>query len=168
MVTAAELAHRLKGRRAGHDHWMCKCPCHEDRSPSLSITQKGNRVLLWCFAGCRTQDVLDHLSVSFSQINGDASVRLPSSFCSRPTDWEAEWEHIPRRLAQAVVGESPKPKTQEQQLRKQYRETAWAYRWIQRRIESHLHWISLLVEHERALDEIEAQLTTAQRKGSHA
>lgn len=71
MVTAAELAHRLKGHRAGKDHWMCKCPCHEDRQPSLSITQKGHKVLLHCFGGCKSEDVLHAMGLEWSELFDD-------------------------------------------------------------------------------------------------
>jgi hypothetical protein len=35
-LTAAEVARRLKGKRSGK-FWICCCPAHDDRSPSLSI-----------------------------------------------------------------------------------------------------------------------------------
>ena len=34
------------------------CPAHRDRNPSLGITANDKRVLVHCFAGCRTSDVL--------------------------------------------------------------------------------------------------------------
>lgn len=39
--------------------YMALCPAHEDRTPSLSISDgDGGHVLLHCFAGCNTADVL--------------------------------------------------------------------------------------------------------------
>ena len=32
--------------------WVAKCPAHDDKSPSLSIHETDDRVLLHCFAGC--------------------------------------------------------------------------------------------------------------------
>lgn len=47
-------------------HWtarggMCRCPAHDDRSPSLSIRAGRRRLLLHCFAGCSAVEILDAL-----------------------------------------------------------------------------------------------------------
>jgi hypothetical protein len=51
-MTAEIIAKALGGRRAGGG-WIARCPAHEDRKPSLSITEaKGGKVLVRCHAGC--------------------------------------------------------------------------------------------------------------------
>jgi hypothetical protein len=50
--------------RGNNGSRMARCPAHEDRSPSLSITRKSDRVLLNCQAGCNTDDVLAALSLT--------------------------------------------------------------------------------------------------------
>ncbi len=48
---------------------MCKCPSHEDRGPSLSIRElEDGRVLIFCFAGCRTGDVLATIGLQMSDL----------------------------------------------------------------------------------------------------
>ena len=37
---------------------MCRCPAHDDRTPSLSVRVGDTRLLFKCFAGCDTRDVL--------------------------------------------------------------------------------------------------------------
>lgn len=37
---------------------MCRCPAHEDSTPSLSVRPGRTRLLLHCFAGCSASDVL--------------------------------------------------------------------------------------------------------------
>ena len=59
-MTAEFLAHALQGRRVG-SQWMARCPAHDDRNPSLSISQKHRKVVVHCFAGCQQQDVIDEL-----------------------------------------------------------------------------------------------------------
>ena len=47
----------LKGRWHG-SYAMCVCPAHADRTPSLSVRQGERGILIHCFAGCRSEDVL--------------------------------------------------------------------------------------------------------------
>jgi putative DNA primase/helicase len=37
---------------------MCRCPAHDDRTPSLSVRVGRRRLLLHCFAGCRAADII--------------------------------------------------------------------------------------------------------------
>ena len=41
---------------------MCRCPAHEDRNPSLSVTQRDGQVLVNCHAGCTQEAVLEALA----------------------------------------------------------------------------------------------------------
>ncbi len=62
-MTAAEvLARRLGGRKSGSD-WMARCPAHDDRNPSLSISERDGRVLVHCHAGCEQAAVIKALRV---------------------------------------------------------------------------------------------------------
>ena len=38
---------------------MCRCPAHDDRTPSLAIGLAPNAILFHCFAGCHTSKVLE-------------------------------------------------------------------------------------------------------------
>lgn len=51
----------LRGKWHGA-YAMCHCPAHSDRTPSLSIRQGRNGILVHCFAGCRNEDVLREIS----------------------------------------------------------------------------------------------------------
>lgn len=42
----------------GANSYMVRCPMHDDSTQSLSITEKDNKILLNCFAGCHTSDIL--------------------------------------------------------------------------------------------------------------
>ena len=37
---------------------LCRCPAHDDRSPSLSVRPGRSRLLLHCFAGCDAAGIL--------------------------------------------------------------------------------------------------------------
>ena len=54
---------RLGGRWSANGG-LCRCPAHEDRSPSLSVRPGRSRLLLHCFAGCRAPDILKALASS--------------------------------------------------------------------------------------------------------
>lgn len=60
MVTAEHVTHELGGHRSGSG-WMVCCPAHEDRTPSLSITERDGKLLFKCFAGCEQQAVVTAL-----------------------------------------------------------------------------------------------------------
>ncbi len=60
-MTAETIAKALGGRKAGSG-WTARCPAHDDRNPSLSIsTGKDGKVLLRCHAGCDQAQVIDAL-----------------------------------------------------------------------------------------------------------
>jgi hypothetical protein len=57
MITET-VAKALGGRKSGFA-WMALCPAHEDREPSLSITDADNgKVLVRCHAGCDQEQVI--------------------------------------------------------------------------------------------------------------
>jgi hypothetical protein len=56
---------RLPDARRGGKGWMARCPHHEDSSASLSIAEGSDgRVLVHCFAGCPSLDVVADLGLS--------------------------------------------------------------------------------------------------------
>lgn len=77
-MTAAELAERLDATRSGAG-WMARCPAHEDRVPSLSISEgREGRVLLKCQAGCALEAVLGGLGLTKRDLF-DANGRGPGA-----------------------------------------------------------------------------------------
>jgi hypothetical protein len=56
-------------RGAGHGKYVARCPAHNDKSPSLAIKNcDDGRLLLHCFAGCETEDVLSAVGLTFSDL----------------------------------------------------------------------------------------------------
>jgi hypothetical protein len=59
--SARTIVGRLGGRWHGRSG-SCPCPAHEDRTPSLSVSEtRDGRVLVHCFAGCSQSAVIDAL-----------------------------------------------------------------------------------------------------------
>ena len=67
---------------------MACCPAHEDREPSLSITDaKGGKVLVRCHAGCDQRDVIAALrSRGIWDNDGTPPIAEPSSSANFPTN----------------------------------------------------------------------------------
>lgn len=61
-MTSLESQGEALVRRLG-GHWrngagMCRCPAHDDRSPSLSVRAGNSALLFKCFAGCTIEEIL--------------------------------------------------------------------------------------------------------------
>ena len=53
----------------GKNSYMAQCPCHEDKEPSLAVSEgEDGRVLLKCFAGCNTEDIVAELGLSMADL----------------------------------------------------------------------------------------------------
>src|SRR5829696_3393046 len=61
-MRADAMARALGGRRCGSG-WVARCPAHDDRTPSLSIREKGGKILVHCHTGCPQDAVLQELRV---------------------------------------------------------------------------------------------------------
>ena len=60
-MRADEIAEALEGRKAGKG-WTVRCPAHDDRKPSLSISEgQDGKVLVYCHAGCEQESVITAL-----------------------------------------------------------------------------------------------------------
>jgi hypothetical protein len=61
----ADVASRLQGIRPSGDGYMARCPAHDDKSPSLSVTvNDAGKLLLRCHAGCEQRAVLDAIQAT--------------------------------------------------------------------------------------------------------
>jgi hypothetical protein len=69
MSAAGLILERLERvRQTGPGRWIACCPAHNDQSPSLSIRQLDDRVLLHDFGGCETSDVLAALGLELRDL----------------------------------------------------------------------------------------------------
>lgn len=69
-MTPETFVSRLEGvRQLRPGRWVCQCPAHEDKSPSLSVTVKDDgSPLFHCHAGCHPDDILGALGLSWHNI----------------------------------------------------------------------------------------------------
>ena len=94
--------------KAGADgNWMTRCPAHDDRRASLSVTEKDGKVLVHCFAGCTPEEVCRAAGLTLADLftDGEKSRKKPPrrdrklqhayAFMhrSRQAEFRAVWEH---------------------------------------------------------------------------
>jgi hypothetical protein len=58
----------VKQTRPGR--WKAKCPAHDDKNPSLIVTELDDgRTLLHCFSGCPPDEVLSAVGMTFADLH---------------------------------------------------------------------------------------------------
>lgn len=64
------ILERLDGvRKTGSDKYVARCPAHADKTPSLSVREMSDgRVLIHCFGGCETADILAAVGLTFRDV----------------------------------------------------------------------------------------------------
>lgn len=89
-------------REGGHtidrqslSHIQASCPLHEDKKPSLSIDQRGDRVLLNCFSqrGCTMREIAEAIGLRFDELWDEPC--QPCNKCGKLTmrDPAGQWLH---------------------------------------------------------------------------
>lgn len=73
------LSRLQKVKRTGAGRWVACCPAHEDKSPSLSVRLvEDGRILLHCFAGCSTDEVLGSVGMDMNDLFPEALGEFPA------------------------------------------------------------------------------------------
>lgn len=72
------LSHpQFKDVRKYRARWMARCPCHEDSTPSLSIsTGADGRILMYCFAGCKISDILARIGLTSRDLFSSEDLKM--------------------------------------------------------------------------------------------
>jgi predicted P-loop ATPase/5S rRNA maturation endonuclease (ribonuclease M5) len=85
---------RLTVEKRGKNNALCRCPCHNDKKASLSVSVGNKGVLIRCFAGCRTEDVVSAVGLSMTDLFYDD---LPQK-----GDWKSYVENREHKKIEAV------------------------------------------------------------------
>ena len=100
----AELLSRLEPVAKTSSGWMVSCPAHEDAKPSLSIDVDDGQILVHCFAGCTTCEVMSAINLPMSHLMrpGRHQGRRSKLIAATPArSWSAVEEgtqYLPERL----------------------------------------------------------------------
>lgn len=74
-MTLAEIVERMGAKREGSGY-AARCPAHEDRTPSLSLSEgRDGRTVLHCQAGCTPEAVVTAAGLTMADLFADASPR---------------------------------------------------------------------------------------------
>jgi len=71
-----------KAKATGGQHVQACCPTHDDKNPSLSLTEKDGKILVHCFAGCSNDDVIRALKDKGVDIFESSSVKEEGYYSS--------------------------------------------------------------------------------------
>ena len=68
------LLQRLTKVTGRNGRWTACCPAHEDRSPSLAVTETDDgRILLKCFGGCSVQAIVGAIGMDMTDLFPDSN-----------------------------------------------------------------------------------------------
>lgn len=63
------LSRLQKVKSTSRGRWMCACPSHEDKSPSMHIQLLDDgKILINCKAGCDTYSILQSIGLDWSDV----------------------------------------------------------------------------------------------------
>ena len=79
VTLVVEAVQRVTGpaRKSGKE-WALRCPAHEDRNPSLNVSEgRDGSALVLCRAGCNTDDILEAVGLTFADLFADRRAPAP-------------------------------------------------------------------------------------------
>lgn len=56
-------------KRLKKDSYQVRCPCHNDKNASLTITEAGDKILMKCHAGCDTRDIVRAVGLTMADLD---------------------------------------------------------------------------------------------------
>lgn len=83
-------------QKRNNNSYQCKCPCHDDKTASLTITQDRDKILLHCHAGCNTQSIMAAVGLKMTDLMPDNSKRR------QEYTWREKLEYWKKKKIEAV------------------------------------------------------------------
>jgi len=83
-MTLDEFLSRLQGvKRRGENKFIACCPAHDDKDPSLSLTERDGKILLHCWSGCSALSVVESLGLTLGDLFLERDYSPPMAFAQR-------------------------------------------------------------------------------------
>ena len=97
-MIADKLLSRLDKVKSGKNNsWIACCPAHDDKNPSLTITEIEDRVLIKCWSGCDTYEICESVGLDISDLFPERTAS------SKPI--KAEKRYNPAHVLEALLSE---------------------------------------------------------------
>ena len=94
-MTLSELISCFNGvKRNNNGSYQCKCPVHNDKKASMTISVKNDKLLLHCHAGCKTEDILAAVGLSMSDLCEEKT--------QQSQDWKSRLEKSQKKKIEAI------------------------------------------------------------------
>lgn len=96
----------------GNEHTgMCRCPAHDDKTPSLHVSEKNGKVLVHCHAGCSQERVIDALSAKgLSPLSSKEKDRMRNYRSEEEDEPEQDSYHKALAILRAAAGAVGNPR----------------------------------------------------------
>lgn len=109
MLADQVLPHLHKVRSTGKNSWVACCCCHEDKTPSMTLTEQNDTLLIHCFGcGANGKDVCDALGLDPFILFADSFTpgeykkpRIPAADILRCLDFEILFMSMVNRQLEA-------------------------------------------------------------------
>jgi len=86
-----EIINRFeKVKKIGDKSYQCLCKSHADKKSSLTITEENNKILVYCHAGCTTQQVLSSVGLTEKDLfnNVQQKTQLVAEYIYQDEEWK--------------------------------------------------------------------------------
>ena len=96
-----DILQGLKGVAGNGGQYTALCPAHEDKNPSLAISEKGGKILIHCHAGCPKESIVAAMGLELKDLFIDESPTPPNANGKLKWDIAAVYDY--KNLAGEVV-----------------------------------------------------------------
>lgn len=76
-MNISDLLTRFQNPTRSGSGWQVRCPVHDDRTASLSVSNGGGKILMHCHAGCSTEQIVGALGLRMADLFSEPKPVLP-------------------------------------------------------------------------------------------
>ena len=100
----SDILQRLKGVKGGGKQYTALCPAHEDKKPSLAISEKKGKILLHCHAGCPKEKIVAAMGLEVK----DLFIAKNHTNCKQDTVAVYDYKNLAGEIVHSTIRLNPK------------------------------------------------------------